>query len=110
MSTKLKGHIVHANDTKQITPKFKKKEVVLKVEGAYKPQFITIEFNNANIEKIESYNVDEVEISVNINGRQWESPQGEVKYFNSIEGWAVSNPEAAVSVEEHLQVEDDLPF
>ena len=32
---------------------------------------------------------DKVKISVNHRGREWTSPTGEVKYFNSIIGWKI---------------------
>ena len=28
-----------------------------------------------------------VKVGINIRGREWTNPQGEVKYFNSISGW-----------------------
>ena len=32
---------------------------------------------------------DNVEVSFNLRGREWTSPQGEVKYFNTIEAWRI---------------------
>jgi hypothetical protein len=32
---------------------------------------------------------DQVEVSFNLRGREWTSPQGEVKYFNSLEAWRI---------------------
>ncbi|HAB28632.1 MAG TPA: hypothetical protein DCE27_13740, partial [Xanthomarina gelatinilytica] len=31
----------------------------------------------------------QVKISINLRGREWTNPQGEVKYFNSIQGWRI---------------------
>ena len=28
-------------------------------------------------------------VGINLKGREWTSPQGEVKYFNSIQGWRI---------------------
>ena len=30
-----------------------------------------------------------VEVSFNLRGREWTSPQGEVKYFNTLDAWRV---------------------
>jgi hypothetical protein len=30
-----------------------------------------------------------VEVSFNLRGREWTSPQGEVKFFNTIEAWRI---------------------
>ena len=32
---------------------------------------------------------DNAKIDINLRGREWESPQGEIKYFNSIQGWRI---------------------
>ena len=34
-------------------------------------------------------NYASVKVDINLRGREWESPQGEVKYFNSIQGWRI---------------------
>jgi translation initiation factor IF-3 len=32
---------------------------------------------------------DDVKVGINIKGREWQSPLGEMKYFNSIQGWRI---------------------
>jgi len=32
----------------------------------------------------------QIVVGINLRGRSWESPQGEVKYFNSIVGWKIN--------------------
>lgn len=52
------------------------------------PQPINIEFTQDKISLLDALSEgDEVRVSINIRGREWTSPQGEVKYFNSITGW-----------------------
>ena len=39
---------------------------------------------------LDQYNVgDNITASYNLRGREWTSPQGEVKYFNTIELWKI---------------------
>jgi hypothetical protein len=39
---------------------------------------------------IDAFNPQEqVEVSFNLRGREWTSPQGEVKYFNTLEAWRI---------------------
>ncbi len=38
---------------------------------------------------------DQIEVSFNIRGREWTSPQGEVKYFNTLEAWRIEKMGAA---------------
>ena len=71
---------------------------------------------------------DKVKVSINIGGREWTSPQGEVRYFNSITGWRIEKVEGANDFNEPTQArnadakpaasntdvfaeeDDDLPF
>ena len=34
---------------------------------------------------------DNVKVSINLGGREWVNPQGETKYFNSIQGWRIES-------------------
>jgi hypothetical protein len=53
----------------------------------------------------------EVSLEINLRGREWTSPSGQVKYFNTIECWKV-DVIGSVPVMKSLPapVEDDLPF
>lgn len=68
---------------------FLKCELVLTTEEQY-PQPISIEFLQDKSDLPSAHNVgDKVKVSINIRGREWVSPQGEIKYFNSIVGWKI---------------------
>ena len=38
-----------------------------------------------------------VKVSINLRGREWVSPQGETRYFNSIQGWRIERMATASS-------------
>jgi hypothetical protein len=41
-------------------------------------------------EQLDGYTVgDELHVEFNLRGREWHSPSGEVKYFNTLEAWRV---------------------
>ena len=45
---------------------------------------------------LDAYNVgDVVQVSFNLRGREWTSPQNEVKYFNTLEAWRIEGGQAA---------------
>ncbi len=70
---------------------FRKREVVVTTEEQY-PQSIMIEFVQDKCDLLNSYQVgQDVKISINLRGREWVNPQGETKYFNSIQGWRIEN-------------------
>ena len=62
-----------------------------------------------------SSRLQEVKVSINLRGREWINPQGEAKYFNSIQGWSIYllNNEPQQN-EEPINLEpeegDGLPF
>jgi len=104
---------------------FRKREVVITTQEQY-PQHLLIEFVQDRCELLDSFNIGEnVKISINLRGREWENPQGDVKYFNSIHGWRIEKEESngndtipspdeapgfEVKSDDDKEVEDDLPF
>ncbi len=70
---------------------FRKREMVLITEEQY-PQTVLIEFIQDKTDLLNNFQVgQDVKISINIRGREWVNPQGETKYFNSIQGWRIEN-------------------
>ena len=103
---------------------FRKRELILTTEEQY-PQPILIEFIQDKTDLLNNFQVGEkVKIGINLRGREWTNPQGEVKYFNSVQGWRIErlestqaevppfSPEDAFEPGESLNPEDhdDLPF
>ena len=73
----------------QVSASFKKRELVVVTDEQY-PQVIMIEFAQDKCEYLDDLRVgEEVKVSVNLRGREWINPQGETKYFNSIQGWRI---------------------
>ncbi|MDC7995235.1 DUF3127 domain-containing protein [Altibacter sp. HG106] len=73
---------------------FRKREVVVTTEEQY-PQHLMIEFVQDKTDLLNNFQVgQQVKISINLRGREWVNPQGETKYFNSIQGWRIENLEA----------------
>ena len=105
---------------------FRKREIVVTTEEQY-PQHIMVEFVQDKTDLLNNFNVGQsVKISINLRGREWTNPQGEVKYFNSIQGWRIETlqaeqpaegmppvpPAEAFAPADNLNEEDhdDLPF
>ena len=77
---------------------FKKRECVITTAEQY-PQIICVEFVQNNTTTLDAYKVgDNVTIQVNVRGREWTNPQGEVKYFTSLQGWRIEKAGAATTV------------
>jgi hypothetical protein len=68
---------------------FRKREIVVTTEEQY-PQHIMVEFVQDKTDLLNNYQVgQQVKININLRGREWVNPQGETKYFNSIQGWRI---------------------
>ena len=107
---------------------FQKREVVVTTAEQY-PQSIMVEFVQDKTDLLNNFAAgQDVKISINLRGREWTNPQGEIKYFNSIQGWRIENmaatagpgspdmppmpPEEAFQPADNIktEAEDDLPF
>jgi len=85
----LQGTVKKIFETQTFASGFQKRELVLLTQEQY-PQPISIEFLQDKISLLDSVSEGEnVKIGINIRGREWTSPQGETKYFNSITGWRI---------------------
>ncbi|WP_397444578.1 DUF3127 domain-containing protein [Polaribacter sp. R77954] len=70
---------------------FRKREMVVTTDEQY-PQMIMIEFIQDKTDLLNSYKVgQDVKVSINLRGREWINPQGEAKYFNSVQGWRIES-------------------
>ena len=68
---------------------FEKRDLVIVTEENY-PQTIIIQFTQQRCDLLNNLQVGQnVKVYINIRGREWTSPQGEIKYFNTIEGWKI---------------------
>ena len=111
------GKVKVINETQQVSASFKKRELVVVTSEQY-PQTILIEFTQDKCDVLSGYNVgDEVTVGINLRGREWVNPQGETKYFNSIQGWKISKGESAPKLAEVKETAfvpsdegNDLPF
>ena len=85
----LQGTVKKITEIQTFASGFQKRELVLLTQEQY-PQPINIEFLSDKINLLDSVSEGEnVKVGINIRGREWTSPQGEVKYFNSITGWRI---------------------
>jgi hypothetical protein len=87
---KITGTIKVMNPTVQVSEKFSKREFVLTENLSQYPQDILFQAVQDRCALLDGVNVGEqVEVSFNLRGREWTSPQGEVKYFNSLDAWRI---------------------
>ena len=84
------GKIKALFDTQQISEKFKKRDFVVTVEGEY-PEHLKLEFHQDKCDLLDGVPIgQEVTVSINLKGREWINPQGETKYFNTLQAYAIN--------------------
>jgi len=94
-SIEVKGKVEFVSETDQVTDTFKKRVIVIEVSNDRSDytEMIPIEFKQDKCTLLDSVAVGtEVTIHVNLRGRKWTSPTGEVKYFGNNEGWRIELP------------------
>lgn len=122
---KINGIVKLVKGEEVISDKFRKREFVLTDASSMYPQDILFQLTQDKTSLVDGVQPnDQIEVSFNIRGREWTSPQGEVKYFNTLEAWRIEKmgagmPNAGAPSASSTPVpdfsndsseEDDLPF
>jgi hypothetical protein len=130
---KISGILKVKNDTVQVSEKFSKREFVLTDNSSMYPQDIMFQLTQDKCNLLDAFNLqDNIEVSFNLRGREWTSPQGEVRYFNTLDAWRIErvgagqpmgggmpaggpsamnlDPIASPSASTASSDDDDLPF
>ena len=102
----IQGTIKMISDTKTFGSNgFRKREMVITTQEQY-PQDLLVEFIQDKCDLLSQYAPgQQVSVGINLKGREWTSPQGEVKYFNSIQGWRIEGQTSGSSA----AMPSDLP-
>jgi hypothetical protein len=90
----IKGKVKQVMDTVVVSEKFSKRDLIITDDSNEKyPQHIAIQFTQDRVSVLDGLAPgDEIDVSINIRGREWTSPKdGTVKFFNTIEGWRIEN-------------------
>lgn len=124
----VEGKVRKVMDVQTFDSGFRKRELIITTEEQY-PQHLSIEFIQDKVDLLNGIKEDTpVRVSINLRGREWVSPEGVTRYFNTIQGWRVekidsSVPTAAIPADMPVvppvdlggksfddQEDDDLPF
>lgn len=91
----VKGKIKDIMLMKNVSANFQTREFVVTTDEQY-PQDILIQMTNDKCDLLDTYQIGtEVDVEINLRGREWVNPQGEKKYFNTIQGWRISRMQPA---------------
>lgn len=120
MGIEITGKIHAIFDTKKVTDRFQKREFVMEVaDNPRYPQYVLFQITGDRVDSLDGFRVgDDVLVEFSLRGREWTSPKGETKYFNSLDVWKIAKAGARDSDEPppplepppDMDMEDDLPF
>lgn len=84
------GIVVRVLDTKAVgTAGFETREIHIKTEEQY-PQTLNIQFTQGKVVELDKFVPGQkVKIDINLKGREWTNPSGELTVFNTIQGWKI---------------------
>jgi translation initiation factor IF-3 len=112
----LQGNIKRILPEQVVSEKFKKREVHVEIPDPQFSQVVSIEFTQDKTSLLDNFaEGQQVEIAINLRGREWTNPQGEIKVFNTLQGWKINSMDVAqAATAAPAQVEettdDDLPW
>lgn len=122
----IEGKLHAKMDTMQVSESFKKRDFAVEfIDNPLYPQFVSFQLIQDRCAEIDKFKIgDKIEVTFNLRGREWTSPEGEKKYFNTLEAWRIQaasaegTPEPATAGKQPVydmadlanQGADDLPF
>ena len=115
------GKLYAVMEAQQITERFRKREFVVELDDNPRyPQFVLFQLTGDRCENLDGFEVgDSVNVEFSLRGREWTSPKGEVRYFNSLDVWTLektgsggaSGGDAGSGPEDiPPPTDDDIPF
>lgn len=114
------GKLHFVGETQQVSDKFKKRDFVLLDDTSSQyPQYIQFQLTQDKCDIIDRPIGTEINVHFNLRGRAWTAPDGETKYFNTLEAWKIIGltPAAGLKKEDiaHQEIvnrtqDNGLPF
>lgn len=116
MGMTVKGTVRLIGETKTMGANgFTKREIVVETADNPKyPQLVSFECTKDRCALLDAIGVgDGVTIEFDLRGREWKSPSGEVKYFNTLNAWKIEVTQKAATGAAPVVAtgeNDELPF
>ena len=92
MTYRVSGRLTKKFDINQISDKFKKREFVIEIADGKYPQAVIFQLTGDRCALLDDINEGNgIDVEFNLRGREWTSPKGEVKHFNTLDVWSVKD-------------------
>ena len=116
MAYEANGKVVQVFETRHVSEKFSKREFVIEIaDNPRYPQVVSFQLTGDRCARLDSVGIgDIVRVEFSLRGREWKSPSGDVKFFNTLDCWKLDVKEKGAPRPEPVVVtgdnSDDLPF
>ena len=111
---KIKATVKRVGQTAQVSEKFSKRELVVEIADDKYPQVVSFEFTQDKCALLDGImEGQEVEVSFALRGREWTNENGDVRVFNTLNGFRVeggSAPAPVAVVVDTTEDDESLPF
>lgn len=106
----VQGKIKLINETQTFGAKgFRKRDFVVTTDEQY-PQDILLECVQDKCDLLDKFSVGQfIKVGINLRGREWINPEGEAKYFNSVQAWSINLLKGGADTTPDPEP-NDLPF
>jgi translation initiation factor IF-3 len=110
----IKGEVKVIKEVRQVSDTFKVREFVITDDSGQYPQIISFQSAQDKCDILNNFKVgDKVEVFFNLQGREWTSPKGDVRVFNTLDAWKI-NSQVPNAIKEDAPTESNdssgLPF
>jgi hypothetical protein len=112
MEFSIKGQVKRVLDTQVVSDKFSKREIHIVVDGATQyPQIVSVELNNDRCKNADDLKEgQDVEVFINLRGREWTDGNGVVKAFNTLQCWKINKqPMGAIAEYKANNAPENVP-
>jgi single-stranded DNA-binding protein len=111
MSYEISGKLHVLFETEQKTERFRKREFVLELTDSRFPQLVLFQLTGDRCEALDAFSKgDSVRVEFNLRGREWTSPKGDVRYFNSLDVWQIALSADGPAAEEEPPMPEEPPI
>ena len=91
MGFEITGRLHVISEAQQKSERFRLRQFVVELsDNPQYPQYVQFQLTGDRCENLDGFSPgDEVQIEFSLRGREWTSPQGDVRYFNSLDVWRI---------------------
>lgn len=113
---KIKATVKRVGQTAQVSEKFSKRELIVEIPDDKYPQIVSFEFTQDKCALLDGVmEGQDVEVSFALRGREWTNENGDVRVFNTLNGFRVEGGSAPVAraaavVVDTTEDDEGLPF